>query len=432
MINYTYRLQKATNEYKSLVLRFRHNGDRHKTIPFIKLTKEELVKGKLITDREDVKELFKKVDDVISNYFKTHSIIDEDELMDLINVHKVTVVSKPKVSNLYLIFLKQYEQIKKDSKHLSEMAIYQYGLAIHKFEVFCKENRYYTLNDFNYKLFNKFEKHLRDKKQYKISTINTTITCLKAMLNDYLLETNNVAKLAHLSGFKSTLRKYDKVVLKPYLTLLEVEKIYSTDFSKYKPVDIKERNLINRVKGLNTLRDWIAISFCIAQRYSTLSALNESNIDTDAIVDLPQPKTKDILSKVNLYGMVEDYFNFNKEFPYMPDLNDFNDGIRLVCKIMGYDTQMEGYVRKKVKIGQNWEMRDVLDIYPRYELIASHTLRRSYITRQHQMNRPAELGMAVTNHKSHRMYASYNQRTQEEKADDLVKIQKLEDAYIRR
>ncbi|KAA5534294.1 phage integrase SAM-like domain-containing protein [Paenimyroides baculatum] len=443
---FSFKLQKTTNESKSLVIRFNNpltgQRDRCKTINFLKVKSEEYINKKVISSDKRKVDLFQQINENIAKYItllSDFSLFDEDDLMEAIEQSNTITTAK---KNLQILIVDIMTESKnnhfKANPNLTPKAKEHYPNAIRKFEEFQASNKMqYTIHHLDYKLMIAYENYLLNNLKHKTTTARNIVDYTKKMIADYLREVNDLMKLAFLNGYQSPIKekkKNTKKVVKPYLTIDEVFSIYETNFNNYKPKNHEEKLMLKRIQGLNNIRDWIVIGFHIAQRMETLRALDNSQIKDDKIVNVYQNKTDNTISHIPMYGAMEDYFSDKKEFPYMCGRkNDFNEGVRLICEIMGFDEMMVGDIRQKVEIYEGREeMRDVRGVYPRWQLVASHTLRRSFVTHQHIEKRPADLGMAITGHKDLNTYNKYNQMTDYHKVDVYAPILKEQDKYTPR
>jgi integrase len=101
---------------------------------------------------------------------------------------------------------------------------------------------------------------------------------------------------------------------------------------------------------------------------------------------------------------------YNREIPKMSS-QWYNRGLKKLCKLAGIDSRVQlthyiGNVRKDV-------------IKPKYELVSSHTARRTFITLSLKKGVLPEMVMKVSGHKDRMSFQSYVRISQEEAVDTM-------------
>jgi integrase len=240
-----------------------------------------------------------------------------------------------------------------------------------------------------------FTNFLTRHKEYSINTIGQTIKNIKFFMNEALERglTNNVI-------FKS---KRFKKVTEPseniYLTQDEIDKLYNLD--------------ITDNPGLDHARDLFIIAFYTGLRFSDLVQLKEDNlIDNKSKLKLKTEKTrelviiplhkyiKQILTKHN--GIHREIINNQKMNGYLKEIGEsakINDNVLLSYTKAG---KMHSETFKK------------------YELITSHTARRSFATNAYLNDVPTLSIMKITGHKTERAFLTYIKMSQEDNANKLL------------
>lgn len=151
-----------------------------------------------------------------------------------------------------------------------------------------------------------------------------------------------------------------KDVLEPYLSLDEIEKIYRFD--------------LEHDPKLDHVRDNFIIGLCTGLRVSDfLGSLNVENIN-NGFIEIKTQKTKTPVA-IPVHWMVQEILNkrFNN-FPEKISDQKFNRHIKTICKDVGINEEIEGYLydtqTKRNKLGR----------YPKWMLVSSHICRRSFAT----------------------------------------------------
>ena len=92
----------------------------------------------------------------------------------------------------------------------------------------------------------------------------------------------------------------------------------------------------------------------------------------------------------------------------------FNKLIKEVCKIVGIDQLVEGS-----KMNSRTRRKEV-GFFSKYQLISSHTCRRSFATNLYLMNFPTLSIMKITGHTTEQSFLSYIKVTPKEHAQKLL------------
>jgi integrase len=240
--------------------------------------------------------------------------------------------------------------------------------------------------------YNDFVKFLKSK-QYAPNTIGCRIKNLKTFLSNA-----KEAGLPVLDDFKK------KAFAKPreetdavYLNENELMKMYSL-------------NLENNPK-LDRVRDLFLIGAYTGLRFSDLSQLNKNDIQTNTIavrtiktgtqVVIPiHPVVRAILGK------------YEGILPKAMSNQKFNDYIKDTARLAGIDCPVKvEYTKGDMKVKKS---------EPKYNLVTSHTARRSFATNAFLSDIPAISIMEITGHKTESAFMRYIKISQEDNARKLI------------
>jgi len=97
--------------------------------------------------------------------------------------------------------------------------------------------------------------------------------------------------------------------------------------------------------------------------------------------------------------------------PFSISNQDFNRFIKEACKIAGFD---ESVKINRIVQGKNQEF-----VYKKYELVTSHTGRRSFCTNMYEKGLDTMMIMSVSGHKSLDVFLHYIKTTREKHADRM-------------
>lgn len=165
---------------------------------------------------------------------------------------------------------------------------------------------------------------------------------------------------------------------------------------------------------LCTARDWMIIGCWTGQRVSDLLNMDPSMIQDD-VIRLKQQKTGNRVA-IPIHPEVQNVLDrYNGKFPPTMSSQDFNVYVKKVCKACGLTQPIQGS-----KLDPETR-RKVLGIYPKYELITAHCMRRSFCS-NHYGNLPNAIIMSLSGHKSETEFLKYIGKTSEDHLDMVRKF----------
>ncbi|MDT3739518.1 MAG: tyrosine-type recombinase/integrase [Candidatus Kapabacteria bacterium] len=190
------------------------------------------------------------------------------------------------------------------------------------------------------------------------------------------------------------------------LTESELNQLYNFDFESDR---------------LNKTRDLFIFQTEICQRHSDIKNLNKGNFsldnDGDEILTLRQQKTDTVVS-IPLSPLAKQIIS---KYDYcLPVLSNqkFNDYIKQICKIAGIDEMVTIHVFKGGK-------KESL-IKPKYEMITSHSARRSGASLLVEKGLPIPFVMKLTGHKTMTEFQKYINYSEKSVKNALKNIWKPE------
>ena len=253
-----------------------------------------------------------------------------------------------------------------------------------------------TFDDINQDFYKGFIAFL-NKKEYAPNTIGKHISRLKKILRS--------AKEESLYTGNEHEQKYFKVLEE------ETEEVYLTadELKAMAEVDLSES------PELEIYRDVFLIGCYIAQRISDYKAIKPEHVTKTAkgvpILKLIQQKTGETVMipiGKELKLLLKKY---NNNPPAVQD-HKLNESIKTIAEKAKINTPVEV---EKIKGGK--KVREVL---PKYELIKSHTARRTGATLMYLAKIPTLDIMKITGHKKESNFLKYICVTKEETADNLA------------
>lgn len=223
-----------------------------------------------------------------------------------------------------------------------------------------------------------------ERKKLRRNYIKHLISLVKAMVNE--AEVYNYA-------IDPTFRNVNYEGEEPfsiYLSLNEISRIYFFDRLSKKQEKIRDLFVVGCLTGL---------------RYSDYSKLEKEHFQDGYIVKLTQ-KTK-VKVRIPIHEMVQQIFDkYEGSISPGVSLQHFNRTIKIICKKVGLDEVVQREIVRDNNI--------VTEKYKKYELICSHTARRSAATNMYRAGIPAFSIMKITGHTTEKSFFKYIKITQED------------------
>jgi integrase len=353
--------------------------------------KVEVADRNLIND--GLNELRARISSIYTELIKDGKQVDNQVLrarLDEEKEPKRTNQNSPYVQKFLANFLESIDQtvqIKSSGKTepLKESTIKQYRNTLKTIAAFDKKRGKMTqFKDLNLTFHNEFLNYLHQDQKLAYSTIAGRIKNLKSLSRYALRADIDVCEDVFTRGFfKPTDESFFT-----YLNEKEIEKIIEFDFSK---------NL-----KLDNARDLFVIGLWTGLRVSDFNKISKSNIingyfEIDEQFKTGQPTIIPIHPHVFIIMK-----KYGDDFPRIISPQRFNDYVKEICRQVGFTELTKGTKKVKTDMGQ----RKITGDFPKYELISSHTCRRSFATNLYGKI-PTMTIMAITGHKSERTFLNY-------------------------
>lgn len=296
-------------------------------------------------------------------------------------------------------FFKQFiEQCKtkinpKTGQIVAYKTVREYERTYYYLKEYEKKER--VVLDFNYidmDFYSNFTKYL----QYlnlATNTIGHKITSLKAVLNaatDRGINTNTAFKN---SNFKNVTEESEAVALNE----AELDRIFQHDFSGNKRLE--------RARDLFLIGAWTGL------RFSDFTRIKKEYIKDD-ILFMEQQKTGGHVAIPLHPVFLKIWEKYDGQLPNNISNQKFNDYIKEVCQI----AEINATVFKSITRGGRKETTS----YEKWQIVSSHTARRSFATNLYLSGFPAISIMKITGHKTESAFLKYIKVTSEEHAKMLM------------
>lgn len=279
--------------------------------------------------------------------------------------------------------------------------IRKYRTTLQKIRDFEKsKGKRFKIDEINLKFHNEFIRFMSKTQKLNLNTIGKYIKCLKTILKNakqYGLKTN--PEIEH-DGFRSTNEKTYFVTLNES----EIDTIFNLDLS-HRPY-------------LDNARNWLIIGVWTGARVSDLLNFTNDNFN-NGFIEYTAQKTKQKIM-LPVHWQVQNIIDRNDgQLPHKISHQRYNDWIKEVCKLAEINQLEKGAIyitdkktkNKKVKTPQ----RKIVGSYPKWQMISTHTARRSFAT-NHYGKLPTPVIMSATGHTTEKMLLAYIGKTAKDNA----------------
>ena len=180
-----------------------------------------------------------------------------------------------------------------------------------------------------------------------------------------------------------------------------------------------EIDKIKKFKGtdyLENARDWLIIGCWTGCRVNDLMQLTKNNIlktpQGQKFIRYTQSKTGKQVD-IPIHEDVNEILERLKDFPRPISDQRFNEWIKTVCQKVGITDEVKG-----TKQNRQTHLKET-GIFQKWELIRSHTCRRSFAT-NHYNKLSNKIIMAVTGHATEKMLLNYIGETENDHLEDFL------------
>lgn len=281
----------------------------------------------------------------------------------------------------------------------------RYNTIINKVQAFEKHQRKrYNFEMLNNKFYKDFKHFLIEVEKLNLNTTGRYLNYIKTICHDARKYGIKVNPFVFDNDFRATKEPVNFITL----TENEIDLIFKHDFSK--------------TPYLDNARNWLIVGVWTGARVSDLLQFKTENIKngfieytakkTDQKIVLPlHPQVKNIVNKLN------------GQLPKPISSQRFNDYIKTVCEEVEINAMVSGAKRTKLET-KVW--RKTPGEYKKHELVSSHICRRSFAT-NHYGKLPTPVIMAVTGHKTEKMFLNYIGKTAKDNANVLNEFWKVQE-----
>ena len=265
-----------------------------------------------------------------------------------------------------------------------------------------KINRRFKITDIDLDFHSDFLIHMREDQHLKDSTIGGYIDDIRLFCRNADNLNIKISNDYKLNEFFSPSYETNDI----YLTTKEINQIYDTHIENEK---------------LSNAKDWLIIGLYTGLRVSDLLKLTKKDRD-DEFIYKKTTKTKfPVIIPIHKH-VKEILGKRDNNFPKRISDQKLNDYIKDVCKLSGITEIVEGAKTCPLEIVENGKKKIIHrkkdGKFPKYELVTSHTCRRSFASNLYGKLETLTI-MNITGHKTESQFLEYIKITPKEYAIKL-------------
>ena len=285
---------------------------------------------------------------------------------------------------------------KSTGKEYSKSRVYVYNQSMNaliNFEKYSKKR--IRIDEYNAQLNDVFVSFCANEKKFSSNTIGELVSGVKVLLRK--AKEKGYAIANDLGDFTKTKEESVSVVLSED----EIERLVAFDFSND--------------KRLENARDLMILGLWTGLRVSDVMALPAIDPDSKFIEVEPQKtrNTSGIKVVIPLHHHIKDMIR-KRGMPTPLNNSYFNKFVKEVCRIVGFNNDVEGtLMNPKTR-------RKERGVFKKWQLISSHTCRRSFATNLYLMNFPTLSIMKITGQTTEASFLKYIKVTPKEHAEKLL------------
>lgn len=297
--------------------------------------------------------------------------------------------NEPKTGVLFTDFIET--TVARKARRMGQSYQRNYKTVIYHLKNFAEENdvTVYT-NSVNEEFLDDFISYLEEK-DLKQGYIKVLFSLVKAMV-----------KKAGMYGYAVD-SSYDDVTVDDdepftvYLSMNEITRIYY---------------FLGLTKKQARIRDLFVVGCLTGLRYSDYSTLTKDNFQGDYIVKVTQKTGKKVTIPIHDY-VREIYLKYDGKISFNLSLQHFNRYIKKICEKIGFEDEVVFNYTRGGKL--------ITEKKQKWELISSHTARRSAATNMYLTGRMKTYEiMALTGHTTEKSFFRYIKITNQDVARQIA------------
>lgn len=289
-----------------------------------------------------------------------------------------------KIKHNFITFIEEYIKSVEDTKKISTIKSYRNTLR-HLREYSFKPIEFENIT---LEFYNNFIKHLKVVKMFSVNTIGKQIKNIKFFLNEATESGINKTMDFKLRKFKGMAEDADSI----YLNLIEIDQLYKLPLA--------------HCKRLEQVRDLFIVGCYTGLRFSDFSQIKPEHIKDGAIHIRTQKTDEPVVIPIHpMVGeiMVKYKDQYSNSMPNALSNQKMNKYLKEVAEL--------ALLNERVILSKNKGSSRVDTTFYKYELVTTHTARRSMATNLFLGGVPPITIMQITGHKTEKAFLKYVKAT---------------------
>jgi site-specific recombinase XerD len=391
-----------TKGLSRVVLVYQDKGKKFKFPTKIKVKKCNWEKGKLVKGKSSI---VNEINSILDGYRQDINEILREAMLNKTK-YEIELVEKKfrmKIGETNVVkneFYKTFEEFMENAKATkAHGTILNYNATLTRLKGFSEYlGQEITFKSINQLFYEGFMNYLIKEHNSLNNTVGRHIKVLKVFLN-YCKRMEIIPSTTNITGFKVMKEEADII----YLTEKELFTLM---------------NLEGLTKSLEHIRDNFCFGCFTGLRFSDIAKINKSNIKED-FIEIKSEKTRESLKiPLNQHSksILKKYEGESETRPLPPTISNqkTNEYLKELCEIAEIDEmiEMEKFSgSKKITIKK-----------PKYNLVSSHTARRTFVTLSLEKGIRAEVVMNMTGHKEYQTFKKYIKITDKVKLLEMNRV----------
>ncbi len=278
------------------------------------------------------------------------------------------------------------------NKPVSYKMIREYHATFRYLQEYAKETgKEIDFKDIDLEFYESFKEFL-EKRNLSLNTVGKKITVLKIFLNEATARGINTNFKYQSSRFRAVSEESESI----YLNIEELEKI--------KNLDLSNKPKLEKVRNLFLVGCWTGL------RFSDWNKVKPENIKND-LITLIQGKTGQPVV-IPIHPTVKTILDkYNGELPAPISNQKFNEYLKEVARLADFKEGITKHITRGGKTETIFKHK--------WELVTTHTARRSFATNAYNMGIPSITIMAITGHRTETAFLKYIKVTPQEHAKKM-------------
>ena len=355
---------------------------------------------KLYPEREEVNAAVTAIEAMLKTFVadsvREGKAVTKESLKEKLDIHfgkkKETAFDFHSFFDYYIDLCDTRLNEQRGGQHISYKGKREYARTLYYIKEYEKEKKVHLeFEDIDQNFYDDFVKFLQGL-NLATNTIGNKITYLKALMEAaYKRElTENI----RYKSFRGLAEESDSVALN------------EDELSRIAKCNLSRHPKLEKVRDMFIVGSWTGL------RFSDVTQILPENIN-DGLITIRQQKTdKNVVIPVHSeFKRIWDIYG--GKLPRSISNQKFNAYLKLVCKAARLRTKVQKSITKGGK--------RIVTTYEKWELVSSHTARRSFATNLYRSGFPTISIMAITGHRTEAAFLKYIKVSREEHAELLAK-----------